>query len=131
MLASTVEAVEGDRVVAARALAAATGAVVVLKGVRTVVADGVNITYNLGGSSALATGGTGDVLAGLIGGFLAQGLTPVRAAMLAVFVHGFAADRITGRRGDYGLVAGELVEEIPGAMNELAGLDEIVEDEAE
>ena len=119
MLGSTVEAVEGDRVVAARALAAATGAVVVLKGARTVVADGTNITYNLGGSSALATGGTGDVLAGVIAAFIAQGLAPANAARLGVFVHARAGEMLATRYGARGALASDLPEAIAHAIAEL------------
>lgn len=77
----------------ALALAERTGAVVVLKGLGTVVAapDG-HVWINTSGSPALATAGTGDVLAGLIGGWLAQGREPLSAAILAVFVHGLAGE---------------------------------------
>jgi hydroxyethylthiazole kinase-like uncharacterized protein yjeF len=120
MLGSTVEAVEGDRVVAARELAAATGAVVVLKGARTVVADGVNITYNLSGSPALATGGSGDVLAGVIAALIAQGLSPADAARFGVYVHARAGELLEARFGRRGAIASDLPEAIACAIDELA-----------
>ncbi|MEV6299334.1 NAD(P)H-hydrate dehydratase [Actinoplanes sp. NPDC051861] len=80
-----------DRAGAAARLAAWTNAVVLLKGDRTIVASpGGEIWANPTGSPALATAGTGDVLAGLLGSLLAAGLTPVRAAVAAAYVHGLA-----------------------------------------
>ncbi|MGI6355447.1 MAG: NAD(P)H-hydrate dehydratase [Lentisphaerae bacterium] len=103
----------------AKALAAATGAIVVLKGQGTIIAaPGAALpTYNLSGSPALATAGTGDVLAGMIAAFLAQGLAPVNAAALAVFVHGHAADLAPAPQR--GLIADDLLALIPTAMADL------------
>jgi NAD(P)H-hydrate epimerase len=94
-----------DRIAAARDLAAATGAVVLLKGPTTVVAapDG-RIRLNPTGTPALATAGSGDVLSGIIGAFCAQGMEPLDAAAAAAFVHGRAAER----GGHTGLVATDL-----------------------
>ncbi len=97
----------GDRVAAVRRLAAATGAVVLLKGSTTIVAEPSGRTLlSTAGSSRLATAGTGDVLSGVIGAFLARGLGPTEAAALAAHVHGRAAE--FGHR--VGLVAGDLPE---------------------
>ena len=75
-------------------LAARTGAVIVLKGARTVVADASGrISFNCSGAPALATAGSGDVLAGLIGALLANGLPVYDAARLGVFIHGMAGER--------------------------------------
>lgn len=94
-----------DRIEAARALAATTGAVVLLKGSTTVVAapDG-EVRVAMAGGPQLATAGTGDVLAGVVGAFLAQGLSALDAAAFAAHAHG-AASRLGFRRG---LVAGDL-----------------------
>jgi ADP-dependent NAD(P)H-hydrate dehydratase / NAD(P)H-hydrate epimerase len=85
------EAPGPDRVAAAKKLASSTGATIVLKGFRTVIAspDG-QVWVNPTGSPILATGGTGDVLAGLLGSLLAAGVDPVRAAVMACYVHGLA-----------------------------------------
>jgi NAD(P)H-hydrate epimerase len=109
--------IQADRLAAARKAAAAYDAVVVLKGARTVTAapDG-RVWINLSGNPGLAAGGTGDVLAGIIGALLAQGYAPEDAAVLGVFLHGHAADRIAERRGMIGLVASDLIEELPPAM---------------
>jgi NAD(P)H-hydrate epimerase len=96
-----------DRLGAARSLAGRTGAVVLLKGPATVVASpsGAALVAT-SGSSQLATAGTGDVLSGIVGAFLARGADPLRAAALAAHVHGRAAS--LGHR--VGLVAGDLPE---------------------
>ena len=89
-------------------------AVVVLKGARTVVAapDG-QVSEDPHEVPALATGGTGDVLGGLITGLVAQGLDPFAAAVSGVYIHGEAGRRVASRLGDAGLLASDLLEEIP------------------
>ena len=104
-----------DRLAAARELAERTGATVLLKGSTTVVADPDGRTLWTNQEDArLASAGTGDVLAGVIGAFLAQGLPPLRAAGLGAYVHG-AASRRGWRRG---LVAGDLLDALPAVLNE-------------
>jgi NAD(P)H-hydrate epimerase len=109
--------VNRDRPAAARRLAAATGAIVILKGAATVTAapDG-RLIVNPTGGPALATGGTGDVLLGIVTGLLAQGVPAFEAAALAAYVHGAAADAWSARSGNAGLLAGELAEAIPAAL---------------
>ncbi|WP_043236876.1 bifunctional ADP-dependent NAD(P)H-hydrate dehydratase/NAD(P)H-hydrate epimerase [Bosea sp. LC85] len=99
----------------ARRASAATGAVVVLKGPDSIIAepDG-RAAINMTGSPALATAGSGDVLAGLIAGLLAQGMPAFQAACAAVWLHGKAAERL-GR----GLIADDLPEAILPALSEL------------
>jgi NAD(P)H-hydrate epimerase len=105
-----------DRLGATRALARRTGAVVLLKGPTTVVAapDGHGLLATAGGPR-LATAGTGDVLAGVVATFLAQGLDPLRAAAGAAHVHGRAAHLGWSR----GLVAGDVVDLLPAALADL------------
>jgi len=120
LVGGSVAGVQEDRVGAARGYAAAEGAVVVLKGARTVIADPAGrIAICPTGNPGLASGGTGDVLAGLIGGMLAQGLAPFEAAAYAVFVHGRAADRIAARQGEVGLLARDVLAEVPPTIAEL------------
>ncbi len=109
-----------DRPARARELAARLGSVVALKGAATVTAapDG-RIAVNPTGGPALAAGGTGDVLLGMVTGLLAQGLDPFEAAALAVFIHGAAADRLSERAGPVGHLAGEIAAEVPAATAEL------------
>ena len=120
LLGSDAAALNRDRLGAARRLAQMTGCVVLLKGAATVTAapDGRAIVNPTGGP-ALASGGTGDVLLGIVTGYLAQGLEAFEAAALAAFVHGAAADRIAERVGPSGLLASELAAELPETAQRL------------
>jgi hydroxyethylthiazole kinase-like uncharacterized protein yjeF len=108
-----------DRLAAARALARATGAVVLLKGPLTAVASpseaAPDVLLAAAGGPALATAGSGDVLSGIIGAFLARGLPPLEAAALAAHVHGRAAALGPAE----GLVAGDLPELVAELLSEL------------
>ncbi|MGA7576574.1 MAG: NAD(P)H-hydrate dehydratase [Desulfobaccales bacterium] len=117
---STVE-VQSRRLALARETAGQYGVVLVLKGARTLVAapDG-RLSLNPTGNPALATGGTGDVLTGLIGGFLAQGLSAWDAARLGVYLHGLSADCFAARHGPRGLVAGDLLSLFPEVLGQFA-----------
>ncbi len=116
----TIETIEADRTGSARKAAKEWGAVVVLKGAHTVVAhpDG-RTSEDPHEVPALATGGTGDVLAGIIGGLIAQGSDPFMAAVTGVYIHAAAGRRISQRMGDSGLLASDLLLEIPVVMNML------------
>jgi hydroxyethylthiazole kinase-like uncharacterized protein yjeF len=109
----------------AAAAAAEWGQVVVLKGANTVIAapDGSVATAPFE-NPAMATGGTGDVLAGTIGGLLAQGLAPYDAARLGVYLHGQAGEFVRERLGDAGLLAGDLPDALPLVRKRLAAIAE-------
>jgi ADP-dependent NAD(P)H-hydrate dehydratase / NAD(P)H-hydrate epimerase len=109
----TVSEVQADRIGLAASRAASWGAVLVLKGARTVVAaPGRPAAVIPTGNAGLATGGTGDVLAGLCGALLAGGLGAFDAARVAAWVHGAAGDLVATRLGQRGLLAGDLGEAI-------------------
>ncbi len=115
--------IQRDRLSSARDAAHEWGQTVVLKGACTVVAApdgraGVNPYAN----PALASAGTGDVLAGAIAGLLAQGLAPFEAACCGVYLHAAAAEGLRGDTGDAGLLAGDLLPELPRTVCELKGL---------
>jgi hydroxyethylthiazole kinase-like uncharacterized protein yjeF len=101
------------------------GQVVVLKGARTVIAspDG-EIAQAPFENPALASAGTGDVLAGAVGSLLAQGLTPYAAACVGVYLHGLAGEAVRERFGDSGLLASDLPDEIARARHRLERLRE-------
>jgi NAD(P)H-hydrate epimerase len=113
------------RVAAARDAAGAWRSVVVLKGARTVIAE-VDGTVAIAPfeNPALASGGTGDVLAGAIGSLLAQGLAPFDAARLGVYLHGVAGESVRDRLGDAGLLASDLPDGLAIARKRLAALAE-------
>ncbi len=120
LLGCTTAEIQGDRETAARRAAALTKAVVVLKGAGTlVVQDGKPLHVNLTGNAGMATGGMGDVLAGLIGGLMAQGLSPFQAACAGVFLHGRAGDNAAWRRSQASLCASDVIEELPSVFREL------------
>jgi hydroxyethylthiazole kinase-like uncharacterized protein yjeF len=116
---------DGARVRAAASAAAEWRQVVVLKGARTVVAapDGA-VAIAPFENPAMASGGTGDVLAGTIGALLAQGLAPYDAARLGVYLHGQAGELVRERIGDAGLLAGDLPDAVPMVRKRLAAIAE-------
>jgi NAD(P)H-hydrate epimerase len=116
---STLE-IQADRRAVAADYAKRHNVYLVLKGAATVIAapDG-RLAVNSTGNPGMAAGGMGDVLTGLIGGLLAQGVAPWEASCLGVYVHGLAADRIVRAGRPFGFLAGELAAEIPAAFQEV------------
>ncbi len=130
LLGCSPKEVQSRRLALARETAGQYGAVLVLKGAQTLVAapDG-RLSLNPTGNPALASGGTGDVLTGLIGGFLAQGLSAWDAARLGVYLHGLSADCFAAQHGPRGLVAGDLLARFPEVLGQFArGLIPLVEE---
>src|SRR6266849_2104528 len=120
VLRQTTEAIQADRAGAARRGAKEWGAIIVLKGAHTLVAhpDG-RLSEDPHEVPALATGGTVDVLSGVIGALIAQGSDPYTAAVTGVYIHAAAGRRISHRIGDAGLLASDLLPELPLVMNVL------------
>jgi hydroxyethylthiazole kinase-like uncharacterized protein yjeF len=110
-------AVAARRLEHARRAAAESGAIVVLKGDDTIIASPSGLAaVNRGGASALATAGTGDVLSGVIGAYLAKGMDPFHAACAGVYVHA-AAGRVAAQRlGPEGVIARDVIEALPAAL---------------
>ncbi len=104
-----------ERPACAAQLARATGAVVLLKGAGTIISDGQQAYRNTTGNPALAVGGSGDVLTGLIAGLLAQGMDALPAACLAAHLHGHAADLWAEQFGPRGMTARDLLNQFPAA----------------
>ncbi|MDW8141059.1 MAG: NAD(P)H-hydrate dehydratase [Candidatus Bipolaricaulota bacterium] len=111
--------IESDRVGVARETAKQLHSVLVLKGVPTVTAtpDG-EVFLNSTGNSGLASGGSGDVLTGCLGGLLAQGLDSMTASVCAVYVHGRAADLMKPDLGERGMIASDVLRALPQALRE-------------
>lgn len=117
---STAEVVR-TRLASVRRAAQEAGAVVILKGRATLIADPRGAVYvNPTGNPGMATGGTGDVLTGVIGALLAQGASALEAARLGAYVHGLAGDRAASALGERSLAAGDLLDSLPGAFEELS-----------
>ena len=120
LLGCDVADIQGDRPAAARRAAKEYGAVVVLKGASSIVTDHTGALYiNSTGNPIMATAGSGDVLAGALSAFIAQGLPPLEAAVLAVYIHGRAGDLLAEKLGVRGGLAGELAAYLPIAIKEL------------
>jgi NAD(P)H-hydrate epimerase len=119
LLGTTSREVQSRRLDHAREFAASRGVWLVLKGAQTVVADPTGrLSLNPTGNPVLASGGTGDVLTGLIGGLLAQGVAPWDAARLGVYLHGLAADYLEEVMGPRGHIAGDLLTGFPELLTE-------------
>ena len=101
---------------AAAELAQRANAVVVLKSHRTLVTDGQQQWINSTGNPGMATGGSGDVLTGLIVALLCQGMSPFDAARLAVYLHGLAGDLAADQLGQESLIASDLIRFLPSAF---------------
>jgi len=112
--------IKENPVQAASQLAVKYNQTVVLKGAPTVIAaPGGKVWVNTTGNSGMATAGTGDVLAGLIAGLLAQGLSPETAAGLGVYLHGLAGDLAADQKTQYCMLAGDLLNNLPRAYKTL------------
>mgnify|MGYP001009393393 CR=1 FL=1 len=90
--------------------------ITVLKGANTVVTNGKDIYINPTGNPGMATAGSGDVLTGIIASFIGQGIVPYKAAILGVYLHGLAGDLAKADKGEYGLIARDILENIPYAL---------------
>ncbi|GAB4533901.1 MAG: NAD(P)H-hydrate dehydratase [Haliangiales bacterium] len=121
LLGSTSAEVQKDRVGAARAIAARSDAIVVLKGARTLVCVDDFVTINPSGHEALATAGAGDVLTGMIAALIAQGVPPPDAARLGVYLHGVVGERAANQLGPHSVTAADLPEHVPAALAAIAG----------
>lgn len=122
LMAVDTKEIQSDRVGFARSLADRTGAVVVLKGSMTVVAEPRGQDYiNFTGNPGMATAGTGDALTGMIASFIAQGMEPIVAARAAVYIHGLAGDIAAGEVGQESLTATDVISCIGRAIESLRG----------
>ncbi len=120
LLGVTPALINDDRVSAARTLAERTGATVLIKGARSVIASPDGAIYvNSTGNPGMSTPGMGDALSGMVGALLGQHLRPLDALALGVFLHGYAADRVAARMGRVGYIAGDLIDELPAAREAL------------
>jgi NAD(P)H-hydrate epimerase len=114
---ATTQTVNADRIGTARRFARERGVFVVLKGARTVIArpDGL-VAICPTGNPGMATAGTGDVLTGMIVGLLAQRVPPWEAACAATYFHGLAGDLASQHCGQLGMLASDLIAQIPYAL---------------
>lgn len=105
----SVSELQNDMLGTTKDTAEQTGCILVQKDARTVVSDGNECYINVSGNSGMATGGSGDVLAGLLAGLLGQGMEPFAAAKVAVYLHGLGGDVMCKETGTYGLMASDII----------------------
>lgn len=114
-------AVNRDRIGLARSFAVDHRCHLVLKGARTVIATaGGQVFINPTGNPGMASGGMGDVLAGMLAALLGQGFSPEDAMKLGVYLHGFVADQAAAEKGPIGLIASDIIEGLPAGMRRLS-----------
>jgi len=120
LLKMPVSEIQSNRIEAAVNFSEKFGVVTVLKGEKTIIADADgNYEINQTGNSGMATGGTGDVLAGVVTSFIGQGMSAYDAAVLSVYLHGRAGDIAAEEKGFHGLIASDVAEAMPLAIKEL------------
>lgn len=118
LLGCTTADIAADRFAAVKKLQAEYGGVCILKGSGSLIADDGGLSVNTTGNPGMASGGMGDILAGLTGAMLAQGLSLSDAAKLAVYVHGEAADTVAAAQGERGMLASDLLPKIRELLNQ-------------
>jgi ADP-dependent NAD(P)H-hydrate dehydratase / NAD(P)H-hydrate epimerase len=112
--------IEQDRLKAAVSFSKEKGLYLVLKGVPTVIAEPDGRAFiNTSGNAGMATAGSGDVLTGIIAGLLGQGMNPVNASILGVYLHGLAGDIAAAEKGMHSLIASDITDKISGAFAQL------------
>jgi hydroxyethylthiazole kinase-like uncharacterized protein yjeF len=120
LVGTTTQKVQDDRIGVAKAFATTYGCIVVLKGNKTIISTPAGEVYiNPTGNPGMASGGTGDILTGMIGGLLAQGFSPLEAATWGVYLHGLAGDIAVRNIGEAPLIAGDIIDYLPDAFKEV------------
>lgn len=109
----TKEEILSDILAACRNFAKEYRVICILKDTRTIISDGETVCINQSGCNGMATGGSGDVLSGILTGLLAQGMPPFKASALAVYLHGRAGETAEEKKGNRGMLAGDIVKAIP------------------
>ena len=113
----TSDQVLGDRIGISRNFSQSHQVYLVLKGYRTLIATPQGeIFINPTGNPGMASGGTGDVLTGMMGGLICQGVDILSSLQMAVYLHGLAGDRVASEKGEKSLVATDLIEKIPAVL---------------
>jgi NAD(P)H-hydrate epimerase len=121
LLGISIGEVQSNRAELAKRFAAKYKCLVILKGAGTIVSDGQRIYTNTTGNPGMATGGTGDVLAGFLAALLAQGFSAWDAAVLSVYLHGLAGDLAAAELGQVSLIATDLLTYLPRAIQQHVG----------
>ncbi|EOC99530.1 NAD(P)H-hydrate dehydratase [Caldisalinibacter kiritimatiensis] len=122
LLNISIQEIQDNRVKYARLTSKKYGVITVLKGANTIVASKEGeIFINMTGNPGMATAGSGDVLTGVISSFIGQGIEPLKAAIAGVYIHGLAGDLASYEKGQYGIIATDILEKIPYSIKKLVG----------
>lgn len=118
LINESINYVQQNRIAVAKAFANEYGAIVVLKGANTVVTNGEDVFVNTTGNAGMAMGGTGDMLAGIIGSFIAQGMDAFSSAKCAVYIHGLCGDITAKELSQRGMTVDDMLELLPALLSE-------------
>ncbi|MGN1117840.1 MAG: NAD(P)H-hydrate dehydratase, partial [Acutalibacteraceae bacterium] len=118
LIGVSVSNIQSDRIAVAKNFAESYLATLVLKGSNTLVAseNGHGVYVNSTGNTGLSKGGSGDLLAGLLTGFVAQGIEPDKAAQAAVYIHGYLGETVSEKSSVRGMLPGDMLEALPSVM---------------
>lgn len=117
LLRLSIEQVQDNRIILTKALAKQFGITVVLKGANTVVSDGNQVYVNRTGNAGMARGGSGDLLAGMIASYIAQGYEPMQAAVTGVFIHGTVGDIAAKQISQNGMTPSDMIKILPSLLS--------------
>ncbi|MGN1420132.1 MAG: NAD(P)H-hydrate dehydratase [Eubacterium sp.] len=123
LIGESVDYVQSHRAEVAKAFAAENNVILVLKGANTVVTDGNEVYFNTTGNPGMAMGGTGDMLSGMIGAFIAQKMTPLDAAKAAVFIHGYTGDICAQELSQRGMTVEDMISLLGAVLSEFENRD--------
>lgn len=118
LVSETITFVQQNRIAVAKEFASKYGVIVVLKGANTVVTDGKEVFVNINGNPGMAIAGCGDMLSGMIGAFVAQGISPLQAAKSAVFIHGMCGDITAAKISKRGMTVSDMLDQSGALMSE-------------
>ena len=118
LILETITYVQQNRITVAKEFAKEYGVIVVLKGANTVVTDGKEVFVNINGNPGMAVAGCGDMLSGMIGAFIAQGISPLQAAKSAVFIHGMCGDITAEKISKRGMTVSDMLDQSGALMSE-------------
>ena len=113
LLSRSIDEIQQNRVSACKELSLKTGAVVLLKGCNTVICWGEEVYINPTGNQGMAKGGSGDVLSGIIGSFLAQGMDALKSAVCAAYIHGYCGDCLAKEYSLTGMTPTMMIDALP------------------
>lgn len=120
LIGKSVDEIQNNRIKYAKITSQKFGVITVLKGANTVVCSPKGEVFvNTTGNPGMATAGSGDLLTGIITSFMGQGIKPLEAAAAGVYIHGLAGDLAASKKGQYGIIASDILEHIPYAIQEL------------